>query len=124
MEVGSWVVVSVGVGVMVGVPVGVGVQVGTRVFVGLGVDVEVGVLVKVGSGVRVGGTCANTRASSGDDSGVLRVRTSQPRLVIAATLATISRLISNFQSLSDTSWSWAFSRSSILSHLSKLDILT
>ena len=95
--------VSVGVGVMVGVWVGFGVQVGTRVLVGLGVDVGVDVLVKVGIGVRVGGTWAITRASSRGAADGLRVSANQARLAIATELVTISRLMSNFQSLTDTS---------------------
>jgi hypothetical protein len=110
--------VLVGVGVTVGVLVDVGVQVGTAVFVGLGVDVGVCVLVKVGSGVRVGGTCAMTRASREGGAEAVRVSTSQARLVIATTLVTISKLMASFQSLTDTSWSWAFRRFSILSRLS------
>ncbi len=100
---GVLVGVSVGVGVMVGVSVGVGVQVGTRVLVGLGGGVGVAVLVKVGNGVRVGGTWAITRASREGGPGAFRLTTSQPRLATATLLATISKLIINFQSLIDTS---------------------
>lgn len=114
--------VSVGVEVVVGVSVGLGVQEGTRVLVGLGVDVGIGVEVKVGSGVRVGGTCASAWTSMGDgDSAV--VPTSHPRQVIAAAFATTNRIMTNFQSLAETSWNHVFKRSSILSHLSLLDIL-